>query len=379
VRLRAGADLEDHHLVLALGILRRLGLAVLVVMLHSELQRRLDGRHRCQQVATGLLFGVAGILSMFNPASFASGIVIDGRNVLVGLAGPFGGWPAALVAALMVGTYGLSLGGAGAPSGVIGIAIAAAAGMAFTYWNPRPPERFRVFSLALLGAMTSLCVLGMLALPAELRWTVFTDTAGPLAAATTAGVVVLGTLLVRERRRVLAEAALREAAMVDPLTGLPNRRAFRDCLVRTVAQARRSQTPLALLMLDVDGFKSLNDRHGHEVGDAVLIALSGALRDTGRDTDFPARLGGDEFSVVLPSTTAEVARHLAERMRSAVEAARVPGLGGEASFSVSVGAASFVPDMLPEQLLKAADEALYRSKRDGRNRVSLTPALLRAA
>jgi diguanylate cyclase (GGDEF)-like protein len=192
-------------------------------------------------------------------------------------------------------------------------------------------------------------------------------------------VIVLGTLLVRERRRVLAETALREAATVDHLTGLPNRRAFQDHLGRAVAQAGRSRTPLALLMLDVDGFKALNDAHGHEAGDAALVALSGALEGILREADIPARLGGDEFSVVLPATTAEGARHLAERVRAAVEAARLPLPANEAALSVSVGAAAFVPGMMPEQLLRAADEALYRAKREGRNRVSMTPPYALAA
>ncbi|HEX8166581.1 MAG TPA: diguanylate cyclase [Beijerinckiaceae bacterium] len=359
----------EDHLVLAVGILRRLGLAALVVMAHSELLRRLEGRLRAQQAATGLLFGAAAVFSMASPTPSALGVVIDGRSVLVGLAGPFGGWPGTLAAALVVGAYRVWLGGAGAPSGLVGIAIAAGAGLAFARRSGRPPERLRICALALLGAMSSLSVLSTLALPAEIRWTVFAATAGPVAAATMAGVVVLGTLLVRERRRVLAEAALREAAMIDSLTGLPNRRAFHDHLGRAVAQAGRS-APLALLMLDLDGFKALNDAHGHEAGDAALVALGRALQGILREADVPARLGGDEFGVVLPATTAEGARHLAERIRAAVE---------EASLSVSVGAAAFVPGMTPQQLLKAADEALYRAKREGRNRVSMTAAYALAA
>ena len=356
--------------MLAVGILRRLGLAALVVMAHSELLRRLEGRLRAQQVATGLLFGAAAVFSMASPASSALGVVIDGRSVLVGLAGPFGGWPGTLVAALVVGAYRVWLGSAGAPSGLVGIAIAAGAGLVFARWHGRPPERLRICALALLGAMSSLSVLSTLVLPAEIRWTVFAATAGPVAVATTAGAIVLGTLLVRERRRVLAEAALREAAMIDHLTGLPNRRAFHDHLGRAVAQAGRSRAPLALLMLDVDGFKALNDAHGHGAGDAALIALSGALQGILPEADVPARLGGDEFSVVLPATTADGARQVAERVRAAVE---------EASLSVSVGAAAFVPGMTPEQLLKAADEALYRAKREGRNRVAMTPPYALAA
>jgi diguanylate cyclase len=370
--------LEDH-LVLAVGILRRLGLAALVVMAHSELLRRLEGRLRCQQAATGLLFGAAAVFSMASPASSALGVVIDGRSVLVGLAGPFGGWPGTLVAALVVGAYRVWLGGAGAPSGLVGIAIAAGAGLAFARWYACPPERLRVSGLALLGAMSSLSVLSTLALPAEIRWTVFAATAGPVAAATIAGVIVLGMLLVRERRRVLAEAALREAATIDHLTGLANRRAFHGELGWAVAQAGRSRAPLALLMLDVDGFKALNDAHGHEAGDAALAALSQALTGILREADVPARLGGDEFGVVLPATTADGARHLAERIRAAVEAVRLSVPAGEASLSVSVGAAAFVSGMTPERLLKAADEALYRAKREGRNRVSMTPPYALAA
>jgi diguanylate cyclase (GGDEF)-like protein len=167
-------------------------------------------------------------------------------------------------------------------------------------------------------------------------------------------------------------ATVERQAVTDELTGLANARAFRSILDREIDRSRRFQTPLGLVMADLDDFKQVNDRHGHPQGDEVLASVAAVLRDFSRDIDAPARYGGEELAVVLPQTDAEGAALLAERIREAVERLRVPRVSGRGSLRVT---ASFGVASMPEsasdrdELVAAADAALYRAKRGGKNRV----------
>jgi diguanylate cyclase (GGDEF)-like protein len=167
-------------------------------------------------------------------------------------------------------------------------------------------------------------------------------------------------------------ATVERQAVTDELTGLANARAFRSILDREVERSRRFRAPLGLVMVDLDDFKQVNDRHGHQQGDEVLVSVSAVLRDISRDIDAPARYGGEELAVVLPQTDSSGAAQLAERMRQAVERLRVPRVSGRGSLRVT---ASFGVASMPEsasdrdELVAAADAALYRAKRGGKNRV----------
>jgi diguanylate cyclase (GGDEF)-like protein len=163
-----------------------------------------------------------------------------------------------------------------------------------------------------------------------------------------------------------------QQAVTDELTGLANVRAFISVLDREIERSRRFATPVGLVMLDIDDFKRVNDTYGHQQGDEVLALVAGVLRDLSRDLDAPARYGGEEMAVVLPQTDAGGAVQLAERMREAIEALQVPRVGGGGTLHVtaSFGVAS-VPESAAERsaLIAAADAALYRAKRAGKNRV----------
>jgi diguanylate cyclase (GGDEF)-like protein len=168
-------------------------------------------------------------------------------------------------------------------------------------------------------------------------------------------------------------------AVTDALTGLANLRAFTSILDRELERSRRFDTPLGLVMLDLDDFKQVNDSYGHQQGDEVLAQVAGVLRSLSRELDVPARYGGEELAVVLPQTDAEGAMLLAERMREAVEALQVPRVrgGGSLGVTASFGVAS-VPDTAAgrDSLIAAADAALYRAKRAGKNRVERALALV---
>jgi diguanylate cyclase (GGDEF)-like protein len=158
----------------------------------------------------------------------------------------------------------------------------------------------------------------------------------------------------------------------DSMTGLLNRRAIEDALAHEVGRARRRDQRFALLALDVDHFKRINDTHGHPAGDAALVALAQTLREAARTGDLIARVGGEEFWILLPNTDTDGATALAERVRTAVAAQ--PYLVGDQTIAVtvSVGVAVFEDTVeTPQGLFKRADRALYAAKADGRDRCQL--------
>jgi diguanylate cyclase (GGDEF)-like protein len=168
-----------------------------------------------------------------------------------------------------------------------------------------------------------------------------------------------------------AYARVREQAHTDDLTGLANRRAFVEIGTAAVDQARRYHRPLALLMMDIDHFKKINDTFGHALGDAALRAAAEALRQAARRADTAGRLGGEEFALLLPETTIDRARVVAERIRRDVEALTVQHGNTPIRFTCSIGVAELTPDVNDlDGLLRGADEALYRAKAEGRNRVA---------
>ena len=157
-------------------------------------------------------------------------------------------------------------------------------------------------------------------------------------------------------------------ALVDGLTGLANRRAANDALHAEAARAGRLQTPLAIVLADLDGFKDVNDEYGHAVGDEVLRAFADVLRQTVRESDVAGRWGGEEFLLLLPGADEEGAVQLAERIRVALAARSIPGAPG-LRVTASFGVAEYAGESNSEELVAAADRALYRAKRAGKDRV----------
>jgi diguanylate cyclase (GGDEF)-like protein len=168
--------------------------------------------------------------------------------------------------------------------------------------------------------------------------------------------------------RNLAVAEIRAAT--DGLTGLPNKRAVTDALKRTFAQATTTKEPMALLLIDLDHFKQINDQRGHGVGDQVLANVGATLRASLRSGDFAGRNGGEEFAILLPDTEISSGLEIAERIRAAIAEISLPG--SDVTVTASIGVAGF-PDhgSTLERLERLADAALYVAKRQGRNRVEL--------
>jgi diguanylate cyclase (GGDEF)-like protein len=157
-------------------------------------------------------------------------------------------------------------------------------------------------------------------------------------------------------------------ALVDGLTGLANRRASADALHAESARAGRLGTPLSVVLADLDGFKDVNDAHGHAVGDEVLRTFADVLRETLRDSDVAGRWGGEEFLLLLPGADEDGAMQLAERIRAGLSSRKIPSAPG-LHVTASFGVAERGSESNTEELVAAADEALYRAKRAGKDRI----------
>jgi diguanylate cyclase (GGDEF)-like protein len=174
------------------------------------------------------------------------------------------------------------------------------------------------------------------------------------------------------RERVWREAqAYAQAAVIDPVSGLFNRRYFQARLDEELQRALRQATSVGLLMVDLDGFKGINDRFGHVAGDIVIRDISEILRRSVRIFDVCTRFGGEEFAVMMPGGTLESASAIAERIRQRVESyQRTEQELAVLRVTASIGVAVSPPGLTARELIERADRALYQAKRSGKNRVS---------
>lgn len=164
---------------------------------------------------------------------------------------------------------------------------------------------------------------------------------------------------------------LRSEADIDPLTRLPNRRRFRAALVRELERWRRYGTPCALLLLDIDHMKGINDEFGHPFGDLVIRHIADKLTQVSRDTDTAARFGGEEFALLLAGIDGEKAEAAAQRLLRILSEEKIEGVG---RVTVSIGLAACPAHATSERALYvASDAALYVAKNEGRNRVAVAP------
>jgi diguanylate cyclase (GGDEF)-like protein len=170
--------------------------------------------------------------------------------------------------------------------------------------------------------------------------------------------------------------SLKELSALDGLTGIANRRRFDECLDYEWKRSRRTQTPISLLMLDIDFFKSFNDHYGHLAGDDCLKRVAGTLSKAARrPADLPARYGGEEFAILLPETDAAGAILVAESFQEMMKSQNIPHEYSTTAHRVtlSIGVATIIPgdSQICSQIIKSADESLYAAKQNGRNRIEV--------
>lgn len=230
--------------------------------------------------------------------------------------------------------------------------------------DPAPPQSVALLPLRRDGRLTGALNIGSRT-PGRFRADAATDFLAHMAAVVAVCV-----------EAALARDQLTHLGLSDALTGLENRRSFDHRLAEESARAGRTGAPLACVFIDIDHFKSVNDRYGHVVGDLALRHVAEQIRAHSRTGDVVARYGGEEFALLLADTDAAAAAEVAERIRTGVAGALLTAAGESIALSVSLGVAAFVNhDLAPEsfgpRLIEAADRALYAAKRAGRNRVGI--------
>jgi diguanylate cyclase len=318
-------------------------------------------------IILGFLFGVSAVFAMSDPLTLQPGVIVDLRSVPVALAAvylrPLGVLTAVGVAIAMR----LQIGGIGAGSGVVGLMLTAGAGVFLGRMTGRAGRR----SLSQLAVLSLACVAGLggaLMLP----WAIARDflvIVGPWLALTNAiGFVVVAKVIEREQRLLARESDLLAASETDPLTRLLNRRGFEAAYGRACTDRRRGAGS-ALMLIDMDHFKGLNDAHGHDFGDRVLCEVALRLTRALRQQDLIGRIGGEEMAVHMTGLSAADAEETAARLCRDIRGVPISGPGGQpVHVTASIGVHwSATPTELAEGL-NCADAALYAAKRAGRDR-----------
>lgn len=332
-----------------------------------------------------LLLGGSGIVPelVTSPGGYAfllAGLAYEGEALRQALGA--GSWRARLFALFLVASLAFlaafSTGDASLRVGVGTLALAlmyfASALALASGWSEAGAMR-RFLSLATALLATVIAARGLMVLTMPQGWGWLTDPfLQLLSSAAFYLLMVLGTVgfLMLERERQLGELA--RMAVADTLLDVPNRRGFFNALAPWMALSRRPGQPTALLVMDVDLFKRINDGYGHPAGDTVLRAIVDTCRKQLRDSDQLGRLVGVEFAVLLPRTTAADAAMVAERIRAAVEATPIKIDRAMVNMTISIGVTTIRADDSTVSLFKRADEALQAAKRAGRNRVVEAPA-----
>ncbi|MBS3850087.1 diguanylate cyclase [Devosia sp. BSSL-BM10] len=317
-----------------------------------------------RSVVQGAIFGIGAVAAIMAPAHIGSGVMVDARGIIIGFAAAFGGWPAAVLAIVIGAGYRLWLGGMGAVPGAVGIVMAGVLGLSWRYFL-RPKASVQPRHLVVLGLVVSCYLLTGIAMGYASIWGLVSVIGPYMVSTSVAGAVLLGLFVERELRQIKREEQWKLRALTDPLTALPNRRGFE----RGMSGLRTSDKEAALIAIDLDHFKRVNDTYGHAAGDYVLQKVALVLRGSLRNRDLLSRLGGEELAVLLPETDLELAQLISERLRRAIENVEILWEGTSISITASFGVAVAQGTLPMDEMFQQADEALYAAKRGGRNRV----------
>lgn len=264
---------------------------------------------------------------------------------------------------------------------IIGVCLLAAALVPVARFIAKQPSGRPRYPWVILASLVLLFIFFGYVGYASIRWggdTRLSDIGVPFAFFGACLVLAVSTLVLSNAQFMRRLTVLENENITDSLTGIPNYRHFVARLNEEVARSTRYQLPLALLMVDVDRFKEINDKYGYSVGDLVLIAFAKVVLRIARDTDVTARYGQEEIAVIAPNTTAADAARFAERIRQAVEAAsllpaEVNSGADAAGVTVSIGVSSLGPRVRNAQaLIVEANAALLNAKRGGRNRIAVS-------
>ena len=325
-----------------------------------------------RHVVLGCLFGIGAVISMLQPAQITAGVQIDGRNLFLGLAGAFSGPLGTLLALTLAASTRIALGGIGVISAMTSMAFCAAAGLIWAIMEEKSIIKGRGKWL-ILGGMLSASIPLLLLVKYPHGWNAFTQGGPFMLLAYMGATLAFGFLMHSEKYVEESRQNLRIEAETDPLTGALNRRG----LEKRFSQHRVLQNEgdhqargILVMMIDLDRFKSLNDRYGHDAGDLALRKLVEVMNSNVRPDDLVARLGGDEFVICALDIDKEKAEWLARKFHEDFKIhLALPATNVIVNLSVSMGAVHTSKQEPPlNLLLQEADQLMMAAKRNGRNR-----------
>ena len=322
-----------------------------------------------KNIACGLMFSTCAIMVMANSIVVSGVFHFDARNVFVVIGAAYGGPFAALICTVLVGGFRLFQGGDAAVLGACAVALVAGLSALWGHLMHQEYTRPALAPLIVLGMIASLPLAFTPDLPLNLSQADVLNVAVILTFANIALVLMFGCLMARETRMFDKEKLLEAEAKTDGLTGLLNRRSFNYDLAR----ALKAKETFSILLIDLDHFKKINDKHGHDSGDAVLVECARVFKNAVRASDPVYRIGGEEFAVLLRYSTPEIAHLIAISITQATRREPIwfhnKSIPVTASIGVVTGAAyancTIETDIA--RLLKQADVALYRAKTSGRD------------
>lgn len=354
------------------AFLQGLGIVAVAVRLHEMALQRCS-TPKCERVAAAMTCVAGVVVAMGFPLKFAPGVVFDLRHVFLIIAASYGGWQAALMTAAAAAAFRVMEDGPGVSAGLAGIAISALVGLGLAALHAQ--RELSAVRLWLHGLSASLSLSSVFLLPWPFSLEVFQSVAVPFIIINFAGVLIAGDSLNKYRRKMGRERDLVRETWIDPVTGLANRRAFDTLGPGMARDAIRDSGGYAMMIIDVDTFKSINDTFGHARGDTVLRRISDTVAGMAREHDLVARFGGDEIVLVLPGCDRVAAQKVADRILTGVSAVPFEVDGVHLRLTVSIGFA--VTDTAHKsfnQAFEEADAALYRAKKSGRNRAEMAVA-----
>jgi diguanylate cyclase len=325
---------------------------------------KLATRSLVQQIVFGMILGAGAILVSLQPIMNVNGIQNDTRNLFVGIAAAIFGTIAGVITFLIAATTRYYEAAPSANVCVFSLFVAGCIGLVWRYYT-RNVERKREVHFMTLGLTISLSYVSTFLLPRE-HWQGIFMTAVPVLVMTNIiGAMVLGGLLEGHHRQKEREKRLLDQASFDSLTGVMNRRAFEKKYEASVLS--KISSGMALIIVDLDHFKSVNDTYGHSVGDRVLNGVSNILQDSIRDGDLSARFGGDEFILFLPDIRASDVNPVIDRIQDSVSKLGREEFGFALNLTVSIGVCWSQQPQRLKSAFEVADQSLYQAKADGKN------------
>ena len=356
-------------------LIQNIALLVALAAVYQVTVSRVEKSALTHTVVIGILFGFVGIFGMMTPIKYVPGIIFDGRSIILAVAGFIGGPLVALVSALIAGAYRIWLGGGGAPVGVAVIIASSAIGVAFHYIRKRSGGYLGALPLLGFGFLVHVVMLAIfLFLPNKVGLKVIEEMGLTMILFYPAATMLVCLLFQDYEEKEKARGELEHLAYYDTLTGLPNRSLLIEKMNRSLSFCKQGNRESALILLNLDSFKTLNDARGHYSGDILLRAVAERLKTVLDKGDVLARMSADEFAILVRRTeegsaaTALLARSLADKVHIALKFPLHVG-SDEISITCSLGIALFPqnPDDLPGDVLRRANTAMHRAKRNGGN------------